>query len=504
MNKKIIITLLSIFLLGEIIAQSENRVVADFQALKVSNALEVILTQGEENNITITGIQTEDQDKLKTEVNDGMLSVYTKGKIIKRDNIKVLITFKHLTRIEQSGTSEITSTNPIKEDSFSISGSGATEINLAVETNSLTIDFSGASDITLSGTTDNLDAKLSGASDLKAAKLIAKNVNVDISGASDVKVYASESISGKASGASSINVKGSPTVRAIQSSGASDTSFNGKKVEVSVSDIFDEAEIVNDTTRIKWGNTKILLINDSISKKKYAKKRRNHWAGIDLGINGFLNANNSFDLSNEPSLELTNPKEVTQFMELNYSKSWTVSINFMEFFTKIKGHHFGIVTGLGTEWNNYELKHNVSLNSEGGNYVYPIVDEFNKDYTWGEIDTLFEYSKNRFKTWFINAPFLLELNTGNNKNKSFHISAGAIVGYNLQTKMKYIYKDNGDEKKEKDKQSFNTNPFRVSLTTRVGVGRFNVFVTYSLTPLFENNRGPELYPFTVGVSLLGF
>ena len=58
--------------------------------------------------------------------------------------------------------------------------------------------------------------------------------------------------------------------------------------------------------------------------------------------------------------------------------------------------------------------------------------------------------------------------------------------------------------KEKDKQSFNTNPFRVSATVRGGVGWFNVFATYSLTPLFENGRGPELYPFTVGVTLLGF
>ena len=192
-------------------------------------------------------------------------------------------------------------------------------------------------------------------------------------------------------------------------------------------------------------------------------------------------------------------------MELNYRKSWTFSINFMEYFIKIKEHHFGIVTVLGTEWNNYELLHNIKLTSKGGANVYPVVDEFNQDYTWGEIDTVNSYSKNRFKTWFINAPLLLELNTGDNKNKSFHISAGAIFGFNLQTKIKYKYKDvGGSEQNEKDKQSFNTNPFRVSLTTRVGVGRFNVFATYSLTPLFENNRGPELYPFTVGVTLLGF
>ena len=46
--------------------------------------------------------------------------------------------------------------------------------------------------------------------------------------------------------------------------------------------------------------------------------------------------------------------------------------------------------------------------------------------------------------------------------------------------------------------------FRVSLTARAGVGWFNVFATYSLTPLFESGSGPELYPFSVGVTLVGF
>ena len=69
--------------------------------------------------------------------------------------------------------------------------------------------------------------------------------------------------------------------------------------------------------------------------------------------------------------------------------------------------------------------------------------------------------------------------------------------------MKYKYRLEGDTKKEKDKQDFNVNPFRVSLTARMGYGWFNVFATYSLTQLFEDGRGPELYPFTIGITLLG-
>ncbi|MBL4594764.1 MAG: DUF2807 domain-containing protein [Flavobacteriales bacterium] len=495
--KKIYTVIISLLMLTNAFAQvEENRTVEDFQVLNVSNALEVVLTQGETNEVIIEGATPEDIAKVKTEVKDGKLILYTKGKTKWKANIKVLITFKDLQRIEQSGASEISTTNAIRTEDFSIKGSGAIEADLELEVNRLSIDFSGASDIKLSGTAESFDLTLSGASDLKASGFKAKNVKVDISGASDVRVYAEESITGKASGASTINVQGNPSERNIETTIASSSSYNGVEVEKEFH--------FPDTTKINWGDKNFMLFDDS-THVKIPKKRMNHWAGIDLGINGFLNADNSFDLSNDASLVLTDPEKVTQFMELNYRKSWTFSINFMEFFIKVKEHHFGIVTGLGTEWNNYELRHNVRLTSKGGSNIYPVVDEFNEDYTWGEVDTDFSYSKNRFKTWFINAPLLLEVNTGNNKNKSFHISAGAIFGFNLQTKIKYKYKDvDGSTKKEKDKQSFNTNPFRVSLTTRVGVGRFNVFATYSLTPLFENSRGPELYPFTVGVTLLGF
>ena len=503
--KRIYIIIISILIFNNAIAQSENREISDFQTLKVSNALEVVLTQGQSNGITIEGATPEATAKVITEVKDGKLSISTKGKIKSKDDIKVFLTFNNLSRIEQGGASEISATNTIKAEDFIINGSGAIEAKLDLEVTRLSIDFSGASDIKLSGSADNFDLTLGGASDLKASDFVAKNVKVDISGASDVKVNATNSITGKASGASSINVKGSPSVRDIKTSIASTSSYNGVSDSDNSLTVSNDGVTVNDTTRVKLGDTKILFINDSIRSKKKRKKRRNHWAGVDLGINGFLNSNKGFDLSNDPSLATTNPKEVTQFMELNYRKSWTFSINFMEYFLKIKGHNFGLVTGLGTEWNNYELQHNIKLTSQGGSNVYPVVDAFNQDYTWGDIDTVNNYSKNRFKTWFINAPLLLELNTGDRKNRSFHISAGAIFGFNLQTKIKYKYKDvNGSEKKEKDKQSFNTNPFRVSLTTRVGVGRFNVFATYSLTPLFENSRGPELYPFTVGITLLGF
>ncbi|MDF1673604.1 MAG: DUF2807 domain-containing protein [Vicingaceae bacterium] len=516
--KKIIVSIISLLIVGQIFAQSINREIEDFNFLQVKNALEVELVHGDKNTVVISGVSTEDAEKIKTEIKDGELLIASEGKLKSKDAIVVQLTYKNLRGIRQSGSSEITMTNAYKSDKFSVQGSGAIEADFKLEVIDLSVDFSGASDIKLSGSATNFDLVLSGASDLKAQEFIAQNIKVNVSGASDLKVYAAKSITGKASGASNINVKGSPEVRAINSSTATSTSYYSENVSINMGknniDIRDEnvnanlgnkgVDVNSDTAVVKWGVTRVVMIGDSVSITRTPKPRKNHWAGVDLGINGFMTSGGSLDLSNPAHFEQTNPEKVTQFMELDLNKSWTVSINFLELYIPIKNHHFGLVTGLGTEWNNYELKNNVRLTPQGGEYVFDEVNEYNQDYTWGVVDTNFNLTKNRFKTWFVNAPLLLEINPGKTRKKTFHLSTGAIFGLNLQTKMKYKFNDKGEDKKVKDKDSFNTNPFRVSLTARAGIGWFNVFATYSLTPLFESGSGPELYPFSVGVTLVGF
>ncbi|MDG1476027.1 MAG: DUF2807 domain-containing protein [Vicingaceae bacterium] len=527
--KNIIILFITLLIATTVFAQKEVRNFENVNSLKVSLPFNVVLIQGLTEKVEIEGLDSEYLDNIKSEMNNGELSIFTKGKIKSKQEITVSITFKHLKEINLGGALDVSTLDVIRENELKIKGSGAIEADLNIEVPKLSIEFSGASDLKLRGLADTLTLKTSGASDIKASNFIAKNVIIGISGASDAKVYASESIRGTATGASSVNVKGSPAIKAINKSGAAsigpirriqninngdEVSIVSGKQHINVSDNDDvdvklgNKEVIviddGDTVRLKWGSTQLTVIGDSVEIKRIIKKRRNHWAGIDLAINGFLNSKSGFDLSNDPQQVNIDPEKVTQFMELNYAKSWSFSVNFLEFYIPIKKHNFGIVTGMGTEWSNYELKHNIKLNPEGGEFVHPVVDEFNKNYTWGEVDTVLDYSKNRFKTWFINAPLLLEINTGDNARKAFHISAGAIFGYNLQTKMKYKYRLNGENKKEKDRQDFNTNPFRVSATVRAGYGWFNVFAKYSLTPLFEKGRGPELYPFTVGVTLLGF
>lgn len=515
------ITLFISILTSSVLAMAQNnvRTLEDFSAMKVSSAFNIELVQGSTNQAEIIGVPDEYLGGVATEVKSGTLTIYAKDKIKAESDMKIRVTFSNLERVDISGASTLKNEGMLSLADFELKTSGASNIFLGLKANTFTLKTSGASDVKLNGSAQEFIIESSGASNVKAKDFEAEFARVTVSGASDVHVNAKQELSGVVSGASDVKVYGNPTVNNLRKSGGSDIRMGNDNLKINVGtgkvliegeDVVitgigeNDVQVVNDTTRIKLGRTHLLVINDSISINRTPKKRRNHWAGIDLGINGFVNSSGSFNLNHDPSLELTDPKKVTQFMELDYAKSWVFSLNFYEHFFKIYQHHFGFVTGLGLEYNNYELKHNVRLIENGGGFVSNNVNAYNQNYTWGVVDSTVNFSKNRFKTFYIDAPFLFEINTGDHKNKSFHLSAGAIVGYKFTTRMKYLYKDNGNQQKVKDDKDFNTNPFKVALTARVGYGWLNFFATYSLTPLFESGRGPELYPVSVGVTLLGF
>ncbi len=252
-----------------------------------------------------------------------------------------------------------------------------------------------------------------------------------------------------------------------------------------------------DTTKITFKGKHILIIagndsteivlGDSLDLPKKKKIRDSHWAGFDLGVNGFLTTSGSTSL---------NAKDA--FLDLNYAKSVVVNLNPFEKYIPIAGDRFGILTGLGFQFNNYDLKTDNRL------ITIPGTDSTKSQFGFDTIN-MGSVSKNKFKATYLTVPILFEYNDAKLARKGFHFSAGMVFGYRIGSKNKMKYATpGGNDKKDKYREDFNLNPFSMALTTRVGVGWLNLFATYNLSPMFQKDRGPELYPFTVGLTLLDF
>ncbi|MFI8378595.1 hypothetical protein [Leeuwenhoekiella sp. NPDC079379] len=72
------------------------------------------------------------------------------------------------------------------------------------------------------------------------------------------------------------------------------------------------------------------------------------------------------------------------------------------------------------------------------------------------------------------------------KNK-FKLGLGGYAGFNLLTIQKLKYEENGEDRKDKFKQNFNTNNFIYGLSSYVAFGDTALYVKYDLNTIFKDN-----------------
>lgn len=467
-----IILTASLAIKAQIIQIREAKV---FRMIEVSGAANVIFTQSDTVNIKVVGDENEINNVYTTFENETLV-IKAKGSFT--HPYKVYVNGNTLKQITNSGASKFTSTNTILSDSLSIDVSGASDVILKVNAKSVDVMLSGASNINLEGSTKTLYSRVSGASVLKAYKLNSLTTNVTASGASTVKVFANDKINANATGSSTIKFKGEPKEVSAEASSSSSIA------KVVGDDLTKKTGDKKDTTTINFRKKQYVIINkDKGSDANLSKSddNFNHWAGFGIGVNGWL-SNGGLTM-----------QKGEEYMRLNYGKSLNFQLNPFEKNIHINKNYLNLVVGLGFEWNQYEFSNKTRLNPDS-NYTFGVIDSTNT----------FSYKKNRLKSTFVNVPVLLEFNTNKDPKKAFHIALGIIGGYKLGSRTRQIVEQNGRTIKYVKKDDYNLNSFRVNAHASIGYHNLTLYADYSLTPLFENGKGPVLYPFTIGVKLMTF
>ncbi|MCO5240222.1 MAG: PorT family protein [Chitinophagaceae bacterium] len=122
-------------------------------------------------------------------------------------------------------------------------------------------------------------------------------------------------------------------------------------------------------------------------------------------------------------------------------------------------------------------------------------------------DTLNTYKKYKIATGFLEVPVELRYATRpENFNKSFKVALGIKVGtmIDAHTKAK-ITRDvegyGGYTRKLKDRRNFNST--RLAGTLRVGYGVFSVFGTYQFNEFIREGAGPNVKPYSIGLTISG-
>ncbi len=233
--KSLLIILLTTFCFGAFAQQNiindanaEVRNVSAFSGIKVSGGIDVWLSQGDDYALAVSAIDSKYRDNIKSEIRHGVLVIWYDSDNLRWNRgdkkLRAYISFKSLESLEASGACDLKINETLNSESLMLKLSGACDINGAVKVSNMNMDLSGASTVKITGHVDNLKLESSGASDVKNYDLVVENCIAKISGASDVKITVTNSISASASGASSLYYKGNPEKRDVATSGASSIS----------------------------------------------------------------------------------------------------------------------------------------------------------------------------------------------------------------------------------------------------------------------------------------
>ncbi|WP_276498360.1 head GIN domain-containing protein [Pontibacter litorisediminis] len=202
---------------GEV--KSQSRSVSNIRGIEVSGGFVVEVTQGSNEGVRLEA-QENLLDNIKTEVRNGILHIYNDKGISTSKSMKAFVTLQNMESINISGGVKVIGNSSFKAPVLKLDMSGGSNVKLTIATDQVKGNLSGASKVELLGKAGEVNMQLSGASKMEASELEAKQVYVQASGASSVKVYAQEALDINASGASAVYYKGSPSITSNVSSAA--------------------------------------------------------------------------------------------------------------------------------------------------------------------------------------------------------------------------------------------------------------------------------------------
>ncbi|TAE29423.1 MAG: DUF2807 domain-containing protein [Cytophagales bacterium] len=200
--------------------------VSDLTGLQADNGVDVYLTQGNTEKLTIE-VKGFDENEVRATVQNGTLmlgvnrrsGIYMNGK---NRSIKAYLTVRQLRNIQVLGGSDLIGQTPFTANDLNVQVMGGADLKMTLKANQLNLQLSGGADVDLQGSARTFNAEGSGGADLDAAGFVTETCTASAHGGADMNVNATREISLKAAGGSDISYSGPAKLLSKSASGGSD------------------------------------------------------------------------------------------------------------------------------------------------------------------------------------------------------------------------------------------------------------------------------------------
>ena len=235
-------------------------------------------------------------------------------------------------------------------------------------------------------------------------------------------------------------------------------------------------------------NGTVSIFKDTLSARgrRALTRKRYHDFSLDsedntyfyIGVNNFLNEDDEIDEPKEP------------FMDLNSGRS--LEIGFYTTIHRWKFNRFmAMDMGFDYRLRHYSFENSFTLVKDNG----ILAADYNLP------DGVDKFKKHNLRLQYISIPLTMEWRLGEYDNP-FILSAGIEGSLRIGSREKQVYKIDDERKVNRNRNDFETALLRYACTFGVGYRRFEIYCNYSPMELFKHNRGPELYPISIGVRFL--
>lgn len=196
---------------------TDNRTVAEFQAISLRGAMDLVVKQGAQS------LQVQADDNLlalietvveTTSQGPTLVVRMKRGEHLSTRNKLVLnVTVPKLSGVSAEGAGDIRveafNTPALK---LALMGSGDAHL-LKLTTGDLGISISGSGDVSADGTAAKVKVSIAGSGDVRLADLKADDVLVSIAGSGDAVVHANKSLEVSIAGSGDVSYSGNPTLK---------------------------------------------------------------------------------------------------------------------------------------------------------------------------------------------------------------------------------------------------------------------------------------------------
>jgi len=205
----------------------EVREVPTFHALEVSSGIELHLVAGPTQRVEVSADTPENQARIKTVVEDGVLRVkydVLKSQPWRRDHrgrLQAYVTAAQLTGLRASSGSELRVEDTYSTTDLQLEVSSGASLKGEFNATSIEARLSSGSDGVVSGNTQRLNVRTSSGASFTGKNLQATECQADASSGGSISVAVQKTLSAEASSGGSVSYMGSPVVAKHTSSGGS-------------------------------------------------------------------------------------------------------------------------------------------------------------------------------------------------------------------------------------------------------------------------------------------